>query len=166
MKKLIILLSLFILTCKTVQIKSPEKQIEKNNAAIELNKNAVDAVEKSDLTKQEKQEIKSALWNSSGTISESSAKIKQLEDEAKKELEIKSKLISENDNYKLSIKPLKDLIFKLITTIIILSVIILLFLIIPFVRKILYKLSPAGKVLEEAKKEIENEIKTIKEKIL
>ena len=153
------------LTCKSVQTKSSDEQIEKNNTAIELNKNAVDAVEKSDLTKDEKQEIKSALWNSSGTISESSAKIKQLEDEAKKEFEIKSRLIAENENFKASIKPLKESIFKLIIVIIILSAIIILFLIIPFVRKILYKLSPAGKVLEETKKEIEDEMQIIKDKL-
>lgn len=158
---LIVMLSVFLIfagmTCKSIEVKSSDEQLQKNNAAIELNKNAVDAVDKSDLTKDEKQEIKSALWNSSGTISESSAKIKQLEEEAKKEFEIKSRLIAENT----TIKPLKVLISRLILTIIILSAIIILFLIVPFVRKILYKLSPAGKVLEEAKKEIEDEIKKV-----
>lgn len=160
-----LLISIFALsinlTCQSIQTKSTDEQIKKNDTAIELNKNAVDAVDKSGLTKDEKQEIKSALWNSSGTISESSAKIKQLEDDAKKEFEIKSRLIAKNKNLELSIKPIKDMNFKLFIAVIVLSLIIVLFLIIPFVRKILYKLSPAGKVLEEAKKEIEDEIKKV-----
>ena len=129
------------LTCKSAQTRIPEKQVEENNAAIELNNEASDLIKKSDLPQEDKQKIFSALATSGKVINESTETINDC-------IEFKSQALAKNHAYQETIKKQNKTIFYMI--------LIIIFLCLPWIWKLIIKLNPSLNLLEQIKKEIGN----------
>lgn len=134
------------LTCKSFPTKSDQKQLEKNSEAITLNEEAEDVVKKSDLPQEEKQKIFQALGTNKSAIIESTETIQDC-------IEFKSQAIAKNHKYQETIKKQSKIIFWLCVPYVI--------LILYFLFKILYRLTPAGAAINQ----LTNEIKSIKDKL-
>jgi len=142
---LLIMLSVFLIfagmTCKSAEVRTPEKQAEENNAAIELNNEASDVVKNSDLTQEDKQKIFSALGTSGKIIQESTETINDC-------IEFKSQALAKNHAYQETIKKQGKTIFVLI--------LIIIALCLPWVYKLIIKINPTWNMLDQIKKELQN----------
>ena len=142
MKKIIISIILISnLTCKSAQTRTPEKQVEENQAAIELNNEASEVIKNSDLPKEDKQKIFSALATSGKVINQSTETINDC-------IEFKSQALAKNNAYQETIKKQNKTIFYMI--------LIIIFLCLPWIWKLIIKLNPSLNLLEQIKKEIGN----------
>lgn len=148
---LLVMLSVFLIfagmTCKSAQINSEQKQLEKNSEAITLNEEAEDVVKKSDLPQEEKQKLFQALGTNKTAIIESTETINEC-------IEFKSQAIAKNHEFQATIKKQGLWIFWLCVPYVI--------LILYFVFKILYRLTPMGAAIAQ----LRAEIKAAREKIL
>jgi len=143
---LLIMWALFIVfasltTCKSATVRTPEKQVEENRAAIELNDEASDVVKNSDLPKEDKKKIFSALATSEKVIQDSTETINDC-------IEFKSQALAKNHAYQETIKKQGRWIFYLI--------LIIIALCLPWVYKFVIKLNPTWNMLDQIKKELQN----------
>jgi len=130
---LLIMWILFIIfasltTCKSATVRTPEKQVEENNAAIELNDEASEVVKNSDLPKKDKRKIFSALATSEKVINQSTETINDC-------IKFKSQAIAKNHAYQETIKKQGRGIFYLI--------LIIIALCLPWIYKLIIKINPS-----------------------
>lgn len=160
---LIVMLPVFLLfammTCCSAQKKDAVKQLDENRAAVELNNEATDIIKHSNLPTDEKQKTLAALRTSTGVIFKSSETIEQC-------IEKKSKIKLQADKSLLKIKDQEKIIWQLISTIIILSVIIIIFIIIPMIKSLIYRYSAAGRAAKQIELELKQQIQEVKDKII
>lgn len=128
-------------TCKSVEVRTPEEQVEENQAAIELNDEASEVVKKSDLSKEDKQKIFSTLATSEKVINQSTETINEC-------IEFKSQALSKNHAYQETIRKQGKTIFTLI--------LIIIALCLPWVHRLIIKINPTWNMLDQIKKEIQN----------